>query len=63
VALRLLPTSSMAEPTEPEEQVTKKVTYEHTASSGTWKQNLVVIIVLVVIALALIGYIVMHMHR
>jgi hypothetical protein len=53
----------MPEPTEPEEQVSKKVTYEHTASSGTWKQNLVVIIVLVVIALALIGYILLHMHR
>jgi hypothetical protein len=53
----------MAEPTEPEEKVSKKVTYEHVTSSGTWKQNLVIIIVLLVIALALIGYIVMHMHR
>ena len=64
VAPRLLPTSSMPEPTEPEEEhVSKKVIYEHTATSGTSRQNAIVIIVLVVIALALIGYIFMHMHH
>ena len=52
----------MPDPTE-EEHVSKKVVYEHTASSGTSRQNLIVIIVLVVIALALVGYIFLHMHR
>jgi hypothetical protein len=53
----------MAEPNEPDDQVRKKVIYEHVTTSGSQRTNLVVIIVLVVIALALIGYILMHMHR
>jgi flagellar basal body-associated protein FliL len=53
----------MPEPTEPDDRVTKKVEYEHVASSGSSRQNIVVIIVLVVIALAIIGYIFMHMNR
>jgi flagellar basal body-associated protein FliL len=52
----------MPEPTEPDDRVTKKVVYEHVASSGSSRQNIIVIIVLVVIALAIIGYIFMHMH-
>ena len=62
VALHLLPTSSMPEPNEPDDRVTKKVEYEHVTSSGSSRQNIVVILVLVVIALAIIGYIFMHMH-
>jgi uncharacterized protein HemX len=52
----------MPEPNEPDDRVTKKVVYEHVASSGSSRQNIVVILVLVVIALAIIGYIFMHMH-
>ena len=52
----------MPEPTEPDDRVTKRVEYEHVASSGSSRQNIIVIAVLVVIALALIGYIFMHMH-
>jgi len=64
VALHLLSLLSMPEPNEqPDDQVSKKVIYEHVSTSGTTKQNLVVIVVLVVIALVLVGWILMHMHR
>jgi hypothetical protein len=53
----------MAEPNEPEEEVRKKVIYEHVSTSGTSRQNLVVIGVLLVIALVLVGYIFLHMHH
>jgi uncharacterized protein HemX len=53
----------MPEPNDqPDDQVSKKVTYEHVSTSGTTKQNVIVIVVLVVIALALVGWILMHMH-
>ena len=48
---------------QPDDQVSKKVIYEHVSTSGTTKQNLVVIVVLVVIALVLVGWILMHMHH
>ena len=54
----------MPEPNEqPDDQISKKVVYEHVTSSGTSKQNMIVIVVLLVIALVLIGWILMHMHR
>jgi len=53
----------MAEPNEPDEEVRKKVIYEHVASSGTSRNMIVAIVVIVVIALILVGYILMHIHR
>ena len=47
----------------PDDEVRRKVIYEHVSTSGTTRQNVVVIVVLLVIALVLIGYILMHMHR
>jgi uncharacterized protein HemX len=59
--LRLL---SMPDPNDlPDEEVRKKVVYEHVSTSGTTKQNVVVIVVLIVLALALVGWILMHMHH
>jgi hypothetical protein len=49
-------------PDEPEEQVSKKVVYEHVATSGSSRQNLAIIIVIAVIVLALVVYIFMHIH-
>ncbi|HYS53275.1 MAG TPA: hypothetical protein VER58_05870 [Thermoanaerobaculia bacterium] len=48
---------------EPDDQVRKKVIYEHVSSSGTSRNMLIVIAVVLVIALILIGYILMHIHR
>jgi len=53
----------MAEPNEPDEEVRKKVIYEHVASNGTSRNMIVTIVVIVVIALILVGYILMHIHR
>ena len=53
----------MPEPNEPEDEVRKKVIYEHVSTSGTNRQFIIVVVVLLVIALLLIGYILMHMHR
>jgi hypothetical protein len=47
----------------PDDEVRRRVVYEHVSTSGTTKQNLVVIIVIAVIALALIGWILMHVHH
>jgi hypothetical protein len=47
----------------PDDEVHKKVVYERVSTSGTTRQNLVAIIVIVVIALALIGWILFHLHR
>ncbi len=64
MAFHLLSLSSMPEPNEqPDDQISKKVVYEHVSTSGTTRQNIVVIVVLLVIALVLIGWILMHMHR
>ena len=52
----------MAEPDENEERIEKRVTYEHVSSSGTTRQNGIVIAVLVVLAIALVIYIFMHMR-
>jgi hypothetical protein len=52
----------MPEPDD-DEYVSRKVIVEHSASSGSSRQSLVAIAVIVVLALALIGYIVMHIHR
>ncbi len=52
----------MPEPNEPEEELRKKVVYEHVTTSGTSRQNLIVIVVLLVLALVLVGYIFMRMH-
>jgi hypothetical protein len=53
----------MPESNEPDEQVSKKVVYEHVTSSGTSRTNLIVIAVILVVALLIVGYIFMHMHR
>jgi hypothetical protein len=53
----------MPEPTEPDDQISKKVVYEHVTSSGTSRNNLIVIAVILVIALVIVGYIFMHLHR
>jgi flagellar basal body-associated protein FliL len=48
---------------QPEDEVRRKVIYEHVSTSGTSKQNIIIIVVLLVIALALVGWILMHMHH
>jgi hypothetical protein len=53
----------MPDPNEPDEQVRKKVIYEHVSSSGTSRENIIVIAVVLVVALVLVGYILMHIHR
>jgi len=54
----------MPEPNEqPDDQISKKVIYEHVSTSGTSREFIIVIVVLVVIALLLVGYILMHVHR
>jgi len=53
----------MADPNEPDEEVRKKVIYEHVASSGTSRNMLIAIAVILVLALILVGYIFMHIHR
>jgi len=64
VALRLLLLTSMPEPNDqPDDEVRRKVIYEHVSTSGTSKQNIIVIVVLLVIALGLVGWILMHMHH
>lgn len=52
----------MPEPNEPEEEVRKEVVYQRVTSSGSSRQNVAVIVVLLVIALAVVGYIFMHMR-
>jgi hypothetical protein len=64
VALHLLPNPSMSQlPPDDDERVSRKVVYEHSASSGSSHSATVTIIVIVVLALILIGYILMHVHR
>jgi hypothetical protein len=53
----------MPDTNEPDDVVSKKVTYEHVASSGTSRNVMIVIAVIVVIALIIVGYIFMHLHR
>jgi flagellar basal body-associated protein FliL len=50
-------------PPEDDERVSRKVVYEHTATSGSSHSAMITIIVIVVLALALIGYILMHVHK
>jgi hypothetical protein len=63
VALQLLRLLPMPEPTEPDEEVRKKVVYEHVASSGTSRNMMIVIAVILVIALVIVGYILTHIHH
>jgi hypothetical protein len=64
VALRLLQLLRMPDPNDqPEDEVSRKVIYEHVSTSGTSKQNIIIIVVLLVIALGLVGWILMHMHH
>lgn len=51
------------EPGDDDERVSRKVVYEHTATSGSSHSATITIIVIAVLALVLIGYILMHMHR
>ena len=53
----------MPDPNESEDEVRKKVVYERVSSSGSFRMNIGVIIVLVILAAVLVGYILMHMHR
>jgi hypothetical protein len=53
----------MPEPTEPNDQVTKKVVYEQVTSSGTSRNTLIVIAVILAIALVIVGYILTHIHH
>jgi hypothetical protein len=48
---------------EGDERVSRKVVYEHTASSGSSHSTGITMIVIVVLAIVIIGYILMHMHR
>jgi hypothetical protein len=50
-------------PTDDEERVSRKVVYETNSSSGSSRSTGVTMIVIAVIALVIIGYILMHMHR
>ena len=50
-------------PTDDDERVSRKVVYETTESSGSSRSTGITIIIIVVLALALIGYILMHLHR
>lgn len=46
-----------------DERVSRKVVYEHTATSGSSHSAGITIIIIVIIAIVLIGYILMHVHR
>lgn len=60
----MLKLSSMPDPNDrPDDEVRRKVVYEHVSTSGTTKQNVIVIVVLIVLALGLVGWILMHMHH
>ena len=60
----LLPLPSMPDPNDrPDDEVRRKVVYEHVSTSGTTKQNVIVMVVLIVLALGLVGWILMHMHH
>jgi hypothetical protein len=50
-------------PPDDDERVSRKVVYEHSASSGSSHSATITIVVIVVLALILIGYILMHVHR
>lgn len=60
MALPLLAPLRMVQEPEDEERVSKRVVYEHTTSSGN---NLPAIIIAALLALGLVVYIVMHLHR
>ena len=47
---------------QPDDEVRKKVVYEHVASSGTSRNTLIVIAVILVIALCIVGYIFMRLR-
>ncbi len=63
MALHLLSLLTMPEPNEPDEQVSKKVVYEHVASSGTARNTMIAIGIILVIALVIVGYILTHIHH
>jgi hypothetical protein len=48
---------------EDDEYVSRKVIVEHSASSGSSGSTVGTIIAIAVIALALVGYILLHLHR
>ena len=57
-------TRSMSpQPTDDDERVSRKVVYEQTETSGSSRSMGITILVIAVIAIALIGYILMHVHR
>jgi len=48
---------------QPDDEVRKKVVYEHVSTSGTSRNVMIVIAVILVIALVLVGYILTHIHH
>lgn len=63
MAPRLLPTASMSQPPiDDDEVVRRKVIYEHNVSSGSSRQAGVTIAVILAIAVALLAWILMHLH-
>ena len=64
MALHLLPNPSMSiPPNDDDERVSRKVVYEHSATSGSSHSAAITIGVIVVLALVIVGYILMHMHH
>lgn len=79
MALHLLPTASMSQPPidderireretyttagDDEERVSRRVVYEHSASTGGSRSVGITIAIILILALILIGYILVHMHH
>jgi hypothetical protein len=64
MALHLLSLLSMPDSNDrPDDEVHKKVVYERVSTSGTTKQNVIILVVIAVIALGLIAWILMHLHH
>ena len=60
----MLSLSGMPDPNDrPDDEVRRKVVYEHVSTSGTTRQNIIVIVIIAVVALALIAWILMHLHH
>ena len=54
---------AMPDPDLPDDEVRKKVVYEHVSTSGTSRQNVATIVIIAVIALGLVAWILMHLHH
>jgi hypothetical protein len=58
----LLPRTSMPDP-EDDEVVSKKVVYEHSASSGSSRSVGPTIIVIAIVVIAIVAYVMTQIHR